>query len=71
MFYLLITPIIFPWLKRRYSIIVQIAVSLIALGCLGRYLCVGSYNAALGWSIVVAIAHVPVITAPYGLLGLF
>jgi len=71
MFYLIITPFIFPWLKKKYTLIVQIAVVLIALGCLGRYLCQGSYNTALVWSILVAISHVPVITAPYGLLGLF
>jgi hypothetical protein len=71
MFYLLITPIIFPWLKKKYSLIVQIAVVLIAIGCLGRYLCLDNYVVALVWSIIVAISHVPVITAPYGLLGLF
>lgn len=70
-FYLIISPFIFPFLKRRYYIIVQIAIALIAIGCLGRYFAGTNYSSSLIFSILVAIAHVPIITAPYGLLGLF
>ena len=70
-FYLIISPLLFPFLKKRFYIIVQIAIVLIALGCLGRYIAGTDYNAALVFSIIVAVAHVPIITAPYGLLGLF
>lgn len=70
-FYLIISPLIFPWLKRKYTIIVQVAVIMVTIGCVGRYLCKDAYNAALFWSIIVAIAHVPIITAPYGLLEMF
>lgn len=70
-FYLIISPFIFPFLKRRYYLIVQIAVALIAVGCLGRYFAGTHYDSSLIFSILVAIAHVPIITAPYGLLGLF
>lgn len=70
-FYLVISPLIFPWLKRKYMIIVQVAVIMVAVGCVGRYLCKDAYNAALFWSIIVAIGHVPILTAPYGLLGMF
>lgn len=70
-FYLVISPFLFPFLKKRYYIIVQIAVVLIAIGCIGRYFSGTFYTASLVFSIIVAIAHVPIITAPYGLLGLF
>lgn len=70
-FYLIISPIIFPFLKKNFSIIVKIATILIAIGCVGRYLAAQNYNLALGMSVLVGIAHVPIITAPYGLLALF
>jgi hypothetical protein len=70
-FYLIIAPIIFPWLKKKYTTIVRIAVIIIAIGCLGRYLCKRRYILSLIFSIMVAIGHIPIITAPYGLLNMF
>lgn len=70
-FYLIISPILFSWLKKYYSRIVVIASVLVATGCTARYLSGDNYNLALASSILVAISHIPIITAPYGLLGLF
>jgi hypothetical protein len=69
--YLLIAPLLFSYLKQKYTFIVQVAVILIAIGSLGRYLSNDSYLPALFCSSIVAIAHIPIITAPYGLLELF
>lgn len=71
LFYILITPLLFPLLKRHYSLLVLLSVGLTAIGCLGRYLCFQNYDIALVMSLLVAIGHIPIITAPYGLLGLF
>ncbi len=68
---MIVSPIIFSWLKKHYSMIVIIATVCVAIGCVGRYLVGDDYNLALAFSILVAISHVPIITAPYGLLGLF
>lgn len=70
-FYLVISPFLFPFLKKKFYMIVQLATALIAIGCLGRFICGSNYTLAVVFSIIVAIAHIPIITAPYGLLGLF
>ena len=70
-FYLLISPLIFRILNKHYLPIVRIATFVTALGCVGRYFYSNHYMGALVMSILVAIAHVPIITAPYGLLKLF
>lgn len=38
---------------------------------MGRYLCADDYKSALIMSSLVAVGHIPIITAPYGLLDLF
>ena len=69
--YLIITPLIFSSLKKRYSILVIISVILTAIGCVGRFMSFNNYVLALIMSSLVAIGHIPIITAPYGLLDLF
>lgn len=49
----------------------RVAVIATAVGAVGRYLLAPNYTASLIMSFLVAIAHVPIITAPYGLLKLF
>jgi hypothetical protein len=71
LFYLIISPFIFPFLKKKYSIIVKVATVLMSIGCIGRYMAGQNYDWALAMSVLVGIAHVPIITAPYGLLGMF
>jgi hypothetical protein len=66
-----LSPFIFSILKKKYSLLVNISVILTAIGCTGRYLCGNDYNIALIMSSIVAIGHIPIITAPYGLLQLF
>jgi len=48
-------------------------VSTLATGIagIGRYLAGTSYSMALIMTIIIAIAHIPIITAPFGLLKLF
>lgn len=70
-FYIIISPLIFRILNKYYLVLVRIGVVAIALGCIGRYLSETNYTSALIMSIIVAISHVPIITAPYGLLKLF
>ena len=70
-FYLVISPLIFRKLNKYYLPIVRVAVLATAIGCVGRYLFGRDYLGSLVMSIIVAIAHVPIITAPYGLLKLF
>ena len=41
------------------------------IGSIGRYFAGENYEIALLMTIIVAIAHIPIITAPYGLLKLF
>lgn len=69
--YLIFTPILFSFMKNHYSTIVVSALMMIAVGCVGRYIAYTSYSGALISTILVAVAHVPIITAPYGLLELF
>ena len=69
--YLIVTPFIFSSLKKRYSSLVLISVVLTAVGCVGRYLCENNYDVSLLMSSLVALGHIPIITAPYGLLDLF
>jgi hypothetical protein len=68
---LIISPLLFPWLKKYFSVIVKIATIIVACGCIGRFLVHDNYIGSMFFSVVVGIAHVPIITAPYGLLGLF
>lgn len=69
--YLIVTPLIFASLKSHYSLLVYISILFTGIGCIGRYLCFTNYNVALIMSTLVAIGHIPIITAPYGLLDLF
>ena len=69
--YLLITPCIFWILKKKYCLLVIISVILNGIGCVGRDFCKRDYTLAIIFSFVVAVGHIPIITAPYGLLSLF
>lgn len=69
--YLIVTPLIFSSLKKHYSLLVYASIFLTGVGCIGRYLCFDNYSISLVMSILVAIGHIPIITAPYGLLDLF
>lgn len=69
--YLIVTPFIFSSLKEHYSCLVLVSTILTAIGCVGRYACENNYNVALVMSSLVAVGHIPIITAPYGLLELF
>lgn len=69
--YLIVTPVIFASLRKHYSLLVHASILFTGIGCIGRYLCFNNYNASLIMSTFVAIGHIPIITAPYGLLDLF
>lgn len=69
--YIFVTPFIFTSLKKHYTLLVNVSLVLIGVGCVGRYLCTTDYSVALFMSSLVAIGHIPIITAPYGLLDLF
>lgn len=69
--YLIISPLLFPLLKKYYWALVNISTLVTGIGCLGRYFASTNYNWALFFTMLVGIAHVPMITAPYGLLTMF
>lgn len=70
-FYLIISTVLFPYLKKYYSRIVKICVIGIAFGSIGRYLCGNDYKLALGMSMIVAICHMPIVNAPFNLVEIF
>ncbi len=70
-FYIIISPLIFNLLNKYYVKGVLISTLATGIAAVGRYLAAENYTICLFMTIVVAIAHIPIITAPYGLLKLF
>lgn len=70
-FYVVISPLLFDSFNRHYLRYVTISTIASGVGAVGRYLAGTNYVIALAMTSVIAIAHIPVITAPYGLLKLF
>lgn len=70
-FYIIISPFIFNLLNKHY--VKGVLISAVATGAaaIGRYLAAEDYQLCLLMTVIVAIAHIPIITAPYGLLKLF
>ena len=56
---------------KKYVLFVLVSTIMTGVGCFGRWYVGHSYGLALLMTIIVAIAHIPIITAPYGLLKLF
>lgn len=71
LFYLILSPLVFTFVKKYYYEIVCGSVVLNFVGILGRFLAGNNFPLALFMTALVGIAHVPIITAPYGLLKLF
>lgn len=70
-FYIIISPLIFNLLSKYYVNGVLISTLATGIAAVGRYLAAQNYTICLLMTIIVAIAHIPIITAPYGLLKLF
>lgn len=70
-FYILISPILFDSFNRHYLRYVAVSTIITGMAAIGRYLSGSNYILALAFTSVIAIAHIPIITAPYGLLKLF
>jgi hypothetical protein len=70
-FYILVSPLFFDSFSRHYLRYLAISTVAAGIGAVGRYLAGQNYAVALGMTSVIAIAHIPIITAPYGLLKLF
>lgn len=70
-FYILISPLLFDSFSKHYLRYVAVSTAATGIAAVGRYLAGQNYFMALGMTSVVAIAHIPIITAPYGLLKLF
>lgn len=70
-FYILISPLLFDSFNKHYLRYVAVSTAAAGVAAVGRYLSGQNYVMALGMTSVVAIAHIPIITAPYGLLKLF
>lgn len=70
-FYIIISPLIFHIFNRQYFWFVMASTLMVGLASIGRYFAADHYSSALVLAIVIAIAHIPIISAPYGLLKLF
>lgn len=70
-FYILISPLMFNYFNKNYFPCVVFSTLATGVASVGRYLAGTNYTIALIMTIVIAIAHIPIITAPYGLLKLF
>lgn len=70
-FYIIVSPILFRAFNKHYFPFVLFSTFATGLGAVGRYLAGDNYHMALFMTIIVAVAHIPIITAPYGLLKLF
>lgn len=70
-FYIIISPLLFNVFNKHYYPFVLFSTIATAVAAVGRYLAGTNYTFALLMTIVIAIAHIPIITAPYGLLKLF
>jgi hypothetical protein len=69
--YVILAPLIFPFLKKRYFCLVQFSIILIVVGCIGRYLSRTAYLPGMIWTAVGAVGHVALVTAPYAIIPLF
>jgi hypothetical protein len=69
--YLLLAPLLFPLIKKKYMCFVHFSIVFVFVGSIGRYLCKDAYVAAMVWTTLVAIANVIIVTAPFGLMPLF
>lgn len=70
-FYILISPFIFHIFNKHYFWFVIVSSVATALAFVGRYFAADHYGYSLAMATVLAIAHISVISAPYGLLKLF
>jgi hypothetical protein len=70
-FYILISPFLFNSLNRHYFNYVLVSTAAIGIASIGRYYAGTDYVIALLMAAIIAIAHIPIISAPYGLLKLF
>jgi hypothetical protein len=70
-FHIVLTPLIFNSFNKHFFRFVLISTLATGVGVIGKYYAGTNYNLALFMTIIVAIAHIPIISAPYGLLKLF
>jgi hypothetical protein len=69
--YILISPLLFDSFNRHYLRYVAFSTAVSGIAAIGRYLAGQNYEMALAMTCLIAVAHIPIITAPYGLLKLF
>lgn len=69
--YIFITPFIFNIFNKYYVSGILISTVATGIAAVGRYLAEQDYTLSLIMTTIVAVAHIPIITAPYGLLKLF
>ena len=70
-FYIIISPLIFHIFSKHYFWFVIVSSIATGLAFVGRYFAANDYTYSLAMATVLAIAHISVISAPYGLLKLF
>ena len=69
--YIIITPFIFNLFRKHYINGIIISATATGIAAVGRYLAGTDYTLCIVMTAIVAVAHIPIITAPYGLLKLF
>lgn len=68
---MILTPFVFNFCNKYYFECVVVSTIATGIASIGRYLAGSNYDMALAMTIIIAIAHIPIITAPFGLLKLF
>lgn len=68
---LIFSPMLFGIIKKYYFQLVFGSIILNFFGVFGRDYAGSNFTLALVMTLLVAVAHVPIISAPYGLLKLF
>lgn len=69
--HVILTPFILKSYTKYYVNGVIISTIANGIACVGRYVAGEDYNMCMFFTGVVAVAHIPIIAAPYGLLKLF
>ena len=69
--YILITPFIFNLFQKHYVKGVIISTVATGIAAVGRFVAADNFTLCFIMTAIVAVAHIPIITAPYGLLKLF
>ena len=70
-FHIILTPLLFKSMEKHYLSFIIGSVLMMGIGLMVRTFAEQDYIMALVGSILVGISHIPIISAPYGMLKMF